>query len=739
MKRLFALFALVCLLLGPPAQAALMLADRVQETSTTTGTGPVTLDGTMAGYRTFAVGVGDGNTTYYAIVKGSDWEVGIGTVTVGPPATLSRTTILSSSAGGAAVNFGSGPKNVFVTVPGSRYPVAASGNACSATNADTTHFLRGDCTWQTIPGGGDALTTSPLSQFVATTSAQLGGVLSDETGSGLVVYNTSPSLVTPILGDATGTSVSLFNNLTLKADNSLAGEAVNLDSRKSRGTVGAPSVLTSGDFLAKLRGFGYVGPTNTFVEAAEISMQSTGTIADTTTGIGGIISFKTATVGGALTEVMNITGSTINIGTCSTQCIGTAEVGTLQIDGSSSGLVTQVAQAAAGTPTVTWGTSSGTPAVTASSPLSITASTGNILCATCTTNAAALTSNLPMIGAGGQAAAVGTVQGNTTKFVSYAGSAPATNDCAKFDASGNLATNGAACGGGGGSTALSALTAATGSNTIASGNNSGQAWNWALTTDSTIAWTLGETTAATGGTVTSGIPNQMLAKFSTLASSTASPLEVYVRGTYAGGFSSTSAQYLAGAGTCANPPISFAADAAAGWFRSAANVIQYCAAGSAQFILDPSNGKVQGEQGSATTPGYGATASPNDGISWSISTNSLSVLNNALETVRWDNKGRQYFRRQTSVPTMGACGTSPSVTIGTDNAMVVTVGTGGTATDCTVTFGATFLTNAPPCVANSDTDMMPFKVVRNTTNVTITAAAPFTASSTINVICIGAL
>ncbi len=78
--------------------------------------------------------------------------------------------------------------------------------------------------------------------------------------------------------------------------------------------------------------------------------------------------------------------------------------------------------------------------------------TGTISCPTCTTNASALTANLPMIGAGSQAAAVGTVQGNTTKFVSYAGSAPATNDCAKFDASGNLTTAGAACGSGGSGT-----------------------------------------------------------------------------------------------------------------------------------------------------------------------------------------------------------------------------------------------------------------------------------------------
>lgn len=71
---------------------------------------------------------------------------------------------------------------------------------------DSTKFLKGDGTWAAIPGGGDALTTNPLSQFAATTSAQLAGVISDETGSGALVFATSPTLVTPVLGTpASGT------------------------------------------------------------------------------------------------------------------------------------------------------------------------------------------------------------------------------------------------------------------------------------------------------------------------------------------------------------------------------------------------------------------------------------------------------------------------------------------------------------------------------------------------------
>ena len=98
---------------------ALILADRVQETTTTTGTGTVTLAGAVSGYQTFAV-VGDGNSTYYTIAgqTGSEWEVGIGTYT-SSGTTLSRTTVLSSSNSGSLVNFSAGTKTVFVTYPAS--------------------------------------------------------------------------------------------------------------------------------------------------------------------------------------------------------------------------------------------------------------------------------------------------------------------------------------------------------------------------------------------------------------------------------------------------------------------------------------------------------------------------------------------------------------------------------------------------------------------------------------------
>jgi hypothetical protein len=98
---------------------ALVINDRVKETSTTTGTGTIDLAGAETGYEGFVAGVGNGNTTYYAIELNSanEWEVGIGTVTDAAPDTLSRDTIISSSNSDAAVNFSAGTKNVFCTLP----------------------------------------------------------------------------------------------------------------------------------------------------------------------------------------------------------------------------------------------------------------------------------------------------------------------------------------------------------------------------------------------------------------------------------------------------------------------------------------------------------------------------------------------------------------------------------------------------------------------------------------------
>jgi len=132
---------------------ALVLADRVKETTTTTGTGTVTLLGASTGYQSFSV-VGNANTTYYTIAgqTTSEWEVGIGTYTLSGT-TLARTTVLASSNAGSAVNFSAGTKDVFVTYPAGRSVSGGEGYTENDITIDVS---------STINTGRNAISAGPI-------------------------------------------------------------------------------------------------------------------------------------------------------------------------------------------------------------------------------------------------------------------------------------------------------------------------------------------------------------------------------------------------------------------------------------------------------------------------------------------------------------------------------------------------------------------------------------------------
>lgn len=114
---------------------ALVLKDRVKETTTTTGTGTYTLAGAVGGFEAFSE-VGDGNTTYYACTDGTDFEIGVGTYTASGT-TLARTTILQSSNSDAAVNWTAGTRTIFCTLPAEKAVfLDASGNIQGFTEQD---------------------------------------------------------------------------------------------------------------------------------------------------------------------------------------------------------------------------------------------------------------------------------------------------------------------------------------------------------------------------------------------------------------------------------------------------------------------------------------------------------------------------------------------------------------------------------------------------------------------------
>jgi hypothetical protein len=146
---------------------ALVLADRVQETTTTTGTGSVTLLGAVTGYQSFAV-IGNTNTCYYCIADqgGANWEVGIGTYSTSGP-TLARTTVLSSSNAGALVSFTAGIKTVFVTYPSERSvnQDESTGTAFApAFNASNGLLLNATTVGlnYTVPSGSNAISVGPI-------------------------------------------------------------------------------------------------------------------------------------------------------------------------------------------------------------------------------------------------------------------------------------------------------------------------------------------------------------------------------------------------------------------------------------------------------------------------------------------------------------------------------------------------------------------------------------------------
>ena len=186
---------------------AFAVADRVKETTAVVGTGTATLLGAATGYQSFSV-IGNGNTTYYCIADqgGANWEVGTGTWSTGN--TLTRTTVFSSSNANALVSFASGTKDVFVTYP--------AGKAVYGTG---TTLVAPSGTLLPVVNGGTGVGTS--------------------TGSGSTVLSTSPTLITPILGDATGTSLTVTAVVT--GAELIASNGIILNSKAIGTTFSIPS------------------------------------------------------------------------------------------------------------------------------------------------------------------------------------------------------------------------------------------------------------------------------------------------------------------------------------------------------------------------------------------------------------------------------------------------------------------------------------------------------------------
>ena len=205
---------------------ALVLNDRVRETTTTTGTGAVSLGGAVSGFETFAAGIGNSNTVYYAIVHRSaaEFEVGLGTLD-GDSSDLTRTTVISSSNSDSAVNFASGTKDVFCTLPASK---AVFEDADSHVTLPHDLFIQGGLIDLKNDGGAVSQIKFYCESSNAHAQTLIGAPHSESASNTLTLPSTG--------GDArlvSTASTATLTNKSIDSDNNTITNIVNADIKSS--------------------------------------------------------------------------------------------------------------------------------------------------------------------------------------------------------------------------------------------------------------------------------------------------------------------------------------------------------------------------------------------------------------------------------------------------------------------------------------------------------------------------
>jgi len=316
---------------------ALIIKDRVQETSTTSGTGTLTLAGAVTGYQSFGSAIGNGNTTYYGIYANgyADWEVGIGTVTVtGGTTTLARTTVLASSNAGSLVNFSGAQLSVWGDMP------AAKGAYFDLNGNLTTNCLFEGFTSQAASGTTITLTASSVQNWTITGSGGQTIQLPDATtlpNGALFTFNNNQSSGTIVVKNNSGTTVcttqsGAFISVTLLSNSIAAGSwdyhnVAPSNASWSTNTLSWAGSYTNGTWNGNVITGAYGGTGLTTFTAANNALYSTGATtltAGTLPVLAGGTGVTTSTGSGSvvLNTSPNINTPTITGGTIDNTVIG---------------------------------------------------------------------------------------------------------------------------------------------------------------------------------------------------------------------------------------------------------------------------------------------------------------------------------------------------------------------------------------------------------------------------------
>jgi len=292
---------------------AFVLNDRVKETTTTTGTGAVTLGGTSTGFQTFAAGIGNSNTCYYAIVHqtANEWETGLGTLN-GDSSTLTRTAVYESTNSDSAEDFAAGTKDVFCTLPASKTPsqiLTTANDLIYANSANTparlaagtgNQVLKMNSTGTAIAWAADSagvsLTGSTDNTVTTVTGADAiqGEANLTFDGSTLAVTGAITSTTTATIGTdltVTGADITLGNG----------SASTLLNQPTAHDTAGKTMTITSGSTTA--------GTTNNIAGGALTLQGGQGK----GTGAGGDIIFKTANAAGTAGSSLNSYGTALTL------------------------------------------------------------------------------------------------------------------------------------------------------------------------------------------------------------------------------------------------------------------------------------------------------------------------------------------------------------------------------------------------------------------------------------------